>query len=161
MVAYLSINHLGYCMLGLFRRHRGDGAAFGRNADSLKRRLYANLQSWHHRRRAVLLLSGYSSNDGGLRGIDDFGGLMQTRPAPLRLDERGECFSSLGLPGLNGFIGEFLIFKGSFAICRFFLPRWRFFGLLFTAIVFMRAIQSLFQRPARRKRCRFFCRAQA
>ena len=55
-------------------------------------------------------------------------------------------FSSLGLPGLNGFIGEFLIFKGSFAIAASFTAV-AVFGLLFTAIVFMRVMQSLFSGP--------------
>jgi NADH-quinone oxidoreductase subunit M len=52
-------------------------------------------------------------------------------------------FSSLGLPGLNGFIGEFLIFKGSFAIAASFTAI-AVIGLLVTAIVFARAMQALF-----------------
>src|SRR5689334_16164921 len=55
-------------------------------------------------------------------------------------------FSSLGLPGLNGFIGEFLIFKGSFAITASFTAI-AVIGLLVTAIVFMRAMQALFSGP--------------
>jgi NADH-quinone oxidoreductase subunit M len=55
-------------------------------------------------------------------------------------------FSSLGLPGLNGFIGEFLIFKGSFAIAASFTAI-AVIGLLVTAIVFMRAMQALFSGP--------------
>ena len=55
-------------------------------------------------------------------------------------------FSSLGLPGLNGFIGEFLIFKGSFAAAAPFTAI-ALLGLLFTAIVFLRAMQSLFSGP--------------
>jgi NADH-quinone oxidoreductase subunit M len=55
-------------------------------------------------------------------------------------------FSSLGLPGLNGFIGEFLIFKGSFAIAASFTAV-AVIGLLVTAIVFMRAMQALFSGP--------------
>ncbi len=55
-------------------------------------------------------------------------------------------FSSLGLPGLNGFIGEFLIFKGSFAIAASFTAV-SVLGLLFTAIVFMRVMQALFSGP--------------
>jgi NADH-quinone oxidoreductase subunit M len=55
-------------------------------------------------------------------------------------------FSSLGLPGLNGFIGEFLIFKGSFAITASFTAI-AVIGLLVTAIVFMRAMQTLFSGP--------------
>jgi len=55
-------------------------------------------------------------------------------------------FSSLGLPGLNGFVGEFLIFKGSFALAAAFTAI-AVVGLLVTAIVFMRAMQSLFSGP--------------
>jgi NADH-quinone oxidoreductase subunit M len=55
-------------------------------------------------------------------------------------------FSSLGLPGLNGFIGEFLIFKGSFAVAAAFTSV-AVFGLLITAIVFLRAMQALFSGP--------------
>jgi NADH-quinone oxidoreductase subunit M len=55
-------------------------------------------------------------------------------------------FSSLGLPGLNGFIGEFLIFKGSFAVAASFTAV-AVIGLLVTAIVFMRTMQALFSGP--------------
>ena len=55
-------------------------------------------------------------------------------------------FSSLGLPGLNGFIGEFLIFKGSFAVAASFTAV-AALGLLVTAIVFMRVMQALFSGP--------------
>ena len=55
-------------------------------------------------------------------------------------------FSSLGLPGLNGFIGEFLIFKSSFAMAAVFTAI-AVIGLLVTAIVFMRAMQLLFSGP--------------
>jgi NADH-quinone oxidoreductase subunit M len=55
-------------------------------------------------------------------------------------------FSSLGLPGLNGFIGEFLIFKGSFAIAASFTAAGAL-GLLLSAVVFLRAMQALFSGP--------------
>jgi NADH-quinone oxidoreductase subunit M len=55
-------------------------------------------------------------------------------------------FSSLGLPGLNGFVGEFLIFKGSFALVAGYSAV-AVLGLLITAIVFMRAMQALFSGP--------------
>jgi len=55
-------------------------------------------------------------------------------------------FSSLGLPGLNGFIGEFLIFKGAFSLAM--IPTAvAVLGLLFTAITFLRAMQLLFSGP--------------
>jgi NADH-quinone oxidoreductase subunit M len=81
----------------------------------------------------------------GQRGIDDFGGLMQRTPLLCGWMSVA-MFSSLGLPGLNGFIGEFLIFKGSFAMAAWFTAI-AVIGLLVTAIVFMRAMQSLFSGP--------------
>jgi NADH-quinone oxidoreductase subunit M len=81
----------------------------------------------------------------GLRGIDDFGGLMQRTPLLCGWMSVA-MFSSLGLPGLNGFVGEFLIFKGSFAIAAAFTSI-AVLGLLFTAVTFMRAMQSLFSGP--------------
>src|SRR4029077_1062323 len=79
------------------------------------------------------------------RGIDDFGGLMQRTPLLCGWMSVA-MFSSLGLPGLNGFIGEFLIFKGSFAVAASFTAI-AVLGLLFTAVTFMRAMQSLFSGP--------------
>jgi NADH-quinone oxidoreductase subunit M len=81
----------------------------------------------------------------GLRGIDDFGGLMQRTPLLCGWMSVA-MFSSLGLPGLNGFIGEFLIFKASFATAAVFTAI-AVIGLLATAIVFMRAMQCLFSGP--------------
>ena len=50
-----------------------------------------------------------------MRRIDDFGGLR--KPAPVFAGLMGiALFSSLGLPGLNGFVGEFLIFRGVFPL---------------------------------------------
>src|SRR5207237_1039245 len=81
----------------------------------------------------------------GLRGINDFGGLMQRTPLLCGWMSVA-MFSSLGLPGLNGFIGEFLIFKGSFAVAASFTAV-AAIGLLVTAIVFMQAMQALFSGP--------------
>jgi NADH-quinone oxidoreductase subunit M len=89
----------------------------------------------------------------GLRGINDFGGLMQRTPLLCGWMSVA-MFSSLGLPGLNGFIGEFLIFKGSFAIAASFTAV-AALGLLITAIVFMRVMQALFSGPLA-ERCSAF-----
>jgi NADH-quinone oxidoreductase subunit M len=55
-------------------------------------------------------------------------------------------FSFLGLPGLNGFVGEFLIFKGSFAMAAS-ATAVAVFGLLFTAVALLRGMQALFSGP--------------
>jgi NADH-quinone oxidoreductase subunit M len=53
----------------------------------------------------------------GARGLEDFGGLRKVAPVFCGLMGIA-LFSSLGLPGLNGFIGEFLIFRASSRSCR-------------------------------------------
>jgi NADH-quinone oxidoreductase subunit M len=81
----------------------------------------------------------------GARGIHDFGGLMQRTPLLCGWMSVA-MFSSLGLPGLNGFIGEFLIFKGAFSLAM--IPTVvAVLGLLFTAVTFLRAMQMLFSGP--------------
>jgi NADH-quinone oxidoreductase subunit M len=94
---------------------------------------------------ALFYFVGLLEQRRGLRGINDFGGLMQRTPLLCGWMSVA-MFSSLGLPGLNGFIGEFLIFKGSFAVAASFTAV-AVIGLLVTAIVFMRAMQVLFSGP--------------
>jgi NADH-quinone oxidoreductase subunit M len=82
---------------------------------------------------------------GGLRGLHDFGGIRKV--APVFCGLMGiVLFSSLGLPGLNGFIGEFLIFKGVFplAMCSASLS---VIGLLVTAIFILTVLQRVFNGP--------------
>jgi NADH-quinone oxidoreductase subunit M len=55
-------------------------------------------------------------------------------------------FSSLGLPGLNGFIGEFLIFKGAFSLSTW-ATALSVIGLLITAIFILTVLQKIFHGP--------------
>ncbi|PYK30136.1 MAG: NADH-quinone oxidoreductase subunit M [Verrucomicrobia bacterium] len=144
MVAYLSINHLGYCLLGLFAiAARSTTAVIDRDAALSG----VFLQIFNHGITAAALFYfvGLLEQRRNARGIDDFGGLMQRAPL-LCAWMSVAMFSSLGLPGLNGFVGEFLIFKGSFAVAASFSAI-AVLGLLFTAVTFMRAMQSLFSGP--------------
>jgi NADH-quinone oxidoreductase subunit M len=59
-------------------------------------------------------------------------------------------FSSLGLPGLNGFVGEFLIFKGSFPLATW-ATSIAALGLLATAIFILGVIQRVFSGPLNAK----------
>ena len=152
MIAYLSINHLGYCLLGLFAITSRPVLSGIEGSTSSMIDMHAALsgvflQIFNHGITAAALFYfvGLLEQRRGLRGIDDFGGLMQR--APLLCGWMSAAmFSSLGLPGLNGFIGEFLIFKGSFAVAASFTAI-AVLGLLFTAVTFMRAMQSLFSGP--------------
>lgn len=144
MVAYLSINHLGYCMLGLFAV---SVTAVVPPAEAQAALSGVFLQIFNHGITAAALFYfvGLLEQRRGARGLNDFGGLMQRTPLLCGWLSVA-MFSSLGLPGLNGFVSEFLIFKGSFALAAGYTAV-AVLGLLFTAIVFMRAMQALFSGP--------------
>ena len=117
--AYSSINHLGYCLLGVFATFNltSGNAEYGPDHAAALNGVF--LQMFNHGLTAASLfgfISFLEQRSGGLRGLDDFGGLRKVAPVFCGLMGIA-LFSSLGLPGLNGFVGEFLIFKGSF--------RWR------------------------------------
>jgi NADH-quinone oxidoreductase subunit M len=144
MVAYLSINHLGYCMLALFAVAASPAVAA---IDTHAALSGVFMQIFNHGITAAALFYfvGLLEQRRGARGIGDFGGLMQRTPLLCGWMSVA-MFSSLGLPGLNGFIGEFLIFKGAFSITAW-STAIAVIGLLVTAIVFARAMQSLFSGP--------------
>lgn len=152
MVAYLSISHLGYCMLGLFAVTVPEMRPPPEMQAALSG-VFMQIFSHGITAAALFYYCGLLEQRRGLRGISDFGGLMQQTPLLCGWMSVA-IFSSLGLPGLNGFIGEFLIFKGSFAVAASFTAV-AALGLLFTAIVFMRAMQALFSGPLAES-CRAF-----
>ena len=145
MVAYLSINHLGYCMLGLFAITAATVVPATIDLHAAFSGVF--MQIFNHGITAATLFYfvGLLEQRRGARGLDDFGGLMQKTPLLCGWMSVA-MFSSLGLPGLNGFVGEFLIFKASFATAATFTAI-AVLGLLFTAVTFLRAMQALFSGP--------------
>jgi len=146
--AYSSINHLGYCMLGIFALARATGG----NVDLMAEKYAATdgvfLQMFNHGLTAAALfwfVALLEKRSGGLRGIDDFGGLRKVAPVFTGLMGIA-LFSSLGLPGLNGFVGEFLIFKGSFPLVTW-ATSVSVLGLLATAIFILGILQRVFSGP--------------
>ena len=108
LVAYSSVSHLGFVMLGLF--------VF--NLQGVQGGLYQMLNHGLST-GALFLLVGMIYDRRHSRRIEDFGGLWKQLPifsAFLLV----VTFSSIGLPGLNGFIGEFLILLGAFSVA----PGW-------------------------------------
>jgi NADH-quinone oxidoreductase subunit M len=144
MVAYLSINHLGYCMLGLFAVSASSTVP-PNEAQAALSGVFLQILNHGITAAALFYFVGLLEQRCGRRGLNDFGGLMQRTPL-LCAWMSVAMFSSLGLPGLNGFVGEFLIFKGSFALVAGYSAV-AVLGLLITAIVFMRAMQALFSGP--------------
>jgi NADH-quinone oxidoreductase subunit M len=115
MVAYSSVNHVSYCLLALFAVAAAEPAPAAAAVPALGGAL---LQMFNHGLSAPALfccVGVLEARSGGRRGRDDFGGVRTSAPVFA-----GLCgialFSSLGLPGLNGFVGEFLIFRGVFGL---------------------------------------------
>jgi NADH-quinone oxidoreductase subunit M len=145
--AYFSVNHLGYCLLGIFALAvpAAGAAAQASQAAALNGVL---LQMFNHGITAAALfwfIAMMQERSGGERGIDHFGGLR--KPAPVLAGLMGiALFSSLGLPGLNGFVSEFLIFRGVFPLA-WVAATVSLLGLLVTAVVILTVIQKVFAGP--------------
>ncbi len=106
LVAYSSVSHLGFVMLGLF-------------TFTVQGLVGGIIQMVNHglSTGALFLLIGMLYERRHSRLIADFGGLWAIVPvfsAILMV----VTFSSVGLPGLNGFVGEFLILVGAFQWSR-------------------------------------------
>jgi len=152
MLAYSSINHLGYCLLGLFAALQATGADVALANEKAAALNGVVLQMFNHGLTAATLfcfVSFLESRSGGLRGLNDFGGLRKI--APVFAGLMGiSLFASLGLPGLNGFVGEFLIFKGAFPLAAW-ATALSTIGLLVTAIFLLTIIQRVFCGPLNEK----------
>lgn len=102
LVAYSSVSHLGFVVLGIF--------AF--NMQAIEGATYQMLNHGVST-GALFLLVGMLYDRRHTRLIADFGGVAHSMPvfsaAFLII-----TLSSIGLPGLNGFVGEFLILQGTF-----------------------------------------------
>ncbi|MGE5216857.1 MAG: NADH-quinone oxidoreductase subunit M [Chloroflexota bacterium] len=142
LVAYSSVSHLGFVMLGLF--------AF--NMQSVQGAIY---QMVNHglSTGALFLLVGMIYDRRHTRLIDDFGGLWKQVPvfsAILLV----VTLSSIGLPGLNGFVGEFLILLGAFNAT----PGWTVaaasgvvLGAIYMLWMYRRVIYGSLKNPANEK----------
>jgi NADH-quinone oxidoreductase subunit M len=106
LVAYSSVSHLGFVVLGLFTL----------NPQGM---VGAIIQMVNHglSTGALFLIVGMLYERRHTRLIAEYGGLWKIVPA-LSVVFLIVTFSSMGLPGLNGFVGEFLILVGAFQVHR-------------------------------------------
>ena len=146
--AYSSINHLGYCLLAIFAVLKFTGGDAALTAQKYAAMNGALLQMFNHGLTAATLfwfIAMLEKRSGGLRGMNDFGGLRKA--APVFCGLLGiTLFASLGLPGLSGFVGEFLIFKGSLPLAGW-AAAVSTLGLLITAIFMLAILQRVFSGP--------------
>jgi len=150
MVAYSSLNHLSYCLLALFAVSAATGKPGTSEAAATAALSGTILQMFNHGLSAAALfycVGLLEARSGGRRGLNDFGGVRTAAPVFA-----GLCgiamFSSLGLPGLNGFVGEFLIFRGVFGLVPW-AAAVACLGLLATALFLLTFWQRVFHGPTR------------
>jgi NADH-quinone oxidoreductase subunit M len=146
MIAYSSVNHMGYCMMGITAvvMSSDPGLHFNARVSALNGTI---LQMFNHgiTAGALFLLVGMIYDRAHTRNLDDFGGLRKIMPVFAGLMGIA-TFSSIGLPGLNGFVSEFMIFRGAFAL----LPGMTVLatiGLVVTAVYLLLMMQKIFHGP--------------
>jgi len=129
LIAYSSISHMGFCMLGMasFTPEGMNGAV---------------LQMFNHGTITAMLflIVGVIYDRAHHRDLDGFGGLAVTMPRYAAFTGLA-FFAALGLPGLSGFISEILCFLGGF-------KTWRLYTIISASGVVLTAAYMLwtFQR---------------
>ncbi len=138
MIAYTSVNHMGYVLLAVGAAAlAGDAQARGVALTGA----VTQMVSHGLITGALFLLAGVLYERAGSYEIARFGGLAGRAPVFALLFAVG-AFGSLGLPGLSGFIAEFQVFVGSLATAPVAVLV-ALLGLLVTAALFLWALQRL------------------
>ena len=135
LVAYSSIAHLGFIVLGIFSV-TSQGLT-GSVAQMVNHGISTG---------ALFILVGLIYERRHTREIAELGGLQKAAPLMAAVF-MVIMLSSIGLPGLNGFVGEFLILVGSFATARW----WTVVaagGVILAALYLLWAYQRVFHGPA-------------
>jgi NADH-quinone oxidoreductase subunit M len=137
LVAYSSVAHLGYVMLGIF-------AATPASIEG------SVLQMINHgiSTGALFLLVGAIYDRRHTRMLDEFGGLAKVMPVYATLFII-VSMSSVGLPGTNGFVGEFMIITGTFTSIRLnhvngIQAVGAAIGVILAALYMLTAVQKMF-----------------
>ncbi|MCX6874206.1 MAG: NADH-quinone oxidoreductase subunit M [Verrucomicrobia bacterium] len=144
ILAYSSVNHLGYCAMAVVAAaavHTDRSAHAAAISGTI-------LQAFNHGIIASTIffcIGLMEQRSGGARTLADFGGLRSRAPVLCGLMGMA-IFASLGLPGLSGFVGEFLMFTGVFALVPW-AAAVSVIGLLLTAVFFLRMVRLVFHGP--------------
>ena len=132
LVAYSSVSHLGFVVLGVFAFHQISiqGAVY--------QMLNHGISNW--RAFPVRWDAVYDRRHTHL--ISEFGGLATPMPVLAAL-YLFSCFASAGLPMLNGFVGEFLILVGTFQRHAAWAS-WATLGVIFSSVYLLWSYQRVF-----------------
>lgn len=143
-IAYTSINHMGYTVLGI----AAAGALFPDNEVAQRLALTgATVEMVAHGliTGALFFMAGSIWQRSEEYDMEAYGGLAGKAPA-LTFAMVLAAFASLGLPGLAGFVAEFQIFAGTFAVYPW-LAGIGLLGILITATLFLELLQKVFFGP--------------
>ncbi len=134
LIAYSSVSHLGFVMLGIW----------GATVESVQGALMVMIAHGIST-GALFFLVGMLYERRHTRQLADFGGVARVAPL-LGTAFVITAFASIGLPGLNGFVGEFLVLIGSFG--RFPLAvAFATLVVIFSAGYLLLAVQRVFFNP--------------
>ena len=144
LIAYTSINHMGYVILGLAA---AGASVSGKEAAQAIALTGATVEMVAHGliTGALFLISGSILARGGTYEMGAYGGLANRAPALTAITVVA-AFASLGLPGLAGFVAEFQIFTGTLSVYPW-LAGIGLVGIVVTAALFLRMLQRLFLGP--------------
>jgi len=142
LIAYSSVNHMGYVILGI-----AGAVAAGQSVTLTDRSIALNgaiLQMWNHGviTGALFFIVGMLYERAHTRDLKMFGGLGAKVPVYGGI-LLVSTFASLGLPGLAGFISEFMVFRGAFASLMT-ISIISVFGIIFgAALLLWKVIQNV------------------
>ncbi|MCL4271075.1 MAG: NADH-quinone oxidoreductase subunit M [Anaerolineales bacterium] len=142
LVAYSSVNHMGFVVLGIAAAGLAAGTADAHIAMS-----GAVLQMFNHGLSAagMFFLVGVIYERTHTRNLEEFGGLF-----PLVPIYGGilifTSMASLGLPGLNGFVSEFMVVRGAYPVLTPYTAL-AMLGLLFTGAYILKGIMKVLHGP--------------
>jgi NADH-quinone oxidoreductase subunit M len=141
LVAYSSVSHMGFIVLGIFALHpiSENGAVF-------------QMLSHGVTTGALFLAVGMLYDRRHTFEIREYGGLATPMPV-LAAFYLFICFASAGLPMLNGFIGEFLILIGTF-VRHASWASWATVGVILSAVYLLWSYQRVFFGPVTQERNR-------
>ena len=153
LVAYSSVNHMGFVGIGIavmaqMYAQLWSGAQTG--VDVQTAIIAANgtvLQMFNHglSSAGMFLLAGALYHKTHTRDLSDYGGLWVKAPV-MGAILLFTSFASLGLPGLNGFVSEFLIVRGAWPVFTG-LTAIAMIGLLFTGAYILKGIRAVLHGP--------------
>jgi len=142
LVAYSSVNHMGFVVLGIAAAGLAAGTPDAHIAMS-----GAVLQMFNHGLSAagMFFLVGVIYERTHTRNLDEFGGLFPLVPVYGGI-LIFTSMASLGLPGLNGFVSEFMIVRGSYQPLTIYTAI-AMLGLLFTGAYILKGIKKVLHGP--------------